>query len=876
MEAQSFHNVTAAEALDALKADSQGLSREEAARRLREYGPNRIQEEKRRTKAAMFLDQFKSFMIYVLIAAAAVSGALGEWADAAIIFAIVLLNAVMGMMQESNAEQAMQALRDMSAPHATVRRGGAAERIPAAEVVAGDIVLLDAGDLVPADLRLLESGSLQIQESALTGESVPVEKNTAPVQADAPLGDRLCMAYAQSLVSYGRGVGLCVGTGMQTEVGRIADMVQKADSTETPLKKRLENLGKTLGTACIAVCLVMFGVGLLYGREAIHMFLLAVSLAVAAIPEGLPAITTVVQAMGVKRMAAKNAIVRALPAVETLGSATVICSDKTGTLTQNRMTVMQAAVPFEAKELDIFISDVEQNGPFMQLLLCAMLCNDATVNEEGLALGDPTETALLDAAKKCGQEPAYWREKIKRVNEAPFDSERKLMSVACAHPSQEKSWRIYTKGGMDELLARCVNIIENGKERPITEADIARIQATNEALAANAMRVLCYASKSVDAFPPNMLAQEQGLTFLGMTGMIDPPREEAAAAVKTCALAGIRPVMITGDHKITATAIAKELGIYRAGDKAISGVELEAMTDDELFEAVRGISVYARVAPVHKMRIIDAWQKHGDVVAMTGDGVNDAPALKKADIGCAMGQVGTEVAKAAADVVLTDDNFATVVAAVEEGRRIYDNIKKAIQFLLSSNLAEILVLLVATILNFQEPLLAIHILWINLLTDSLPALALGLDPAEHGIMRRMPVRGDTILGKSAMLRVGFMGLMIGALTFSAFLIGRPYGIETARSMSFAVLSLAELVHAFNMRSERESLFTLHLFTNKWLFLAAAGGIALTLLIFFVPPARMLFKLAPLPGTLWCWVVALSVAPLVIMELFKLAQRALKK
>ncbi len=871
---QEFHSMEADAVLDALQTGQAGLSREEAAKRLSEQGENRLTSGKRRTKLQMFVDQLKGFMIYVLLAAALVSGILGEWMDACIIFAIILLNAVMGMLQENNAENALAALQDMSAPQAKVRRGEESMSIPSAEVVVGDIVLLEAGDLVPADVRILESGSLQIQESALTGESAPVDKTPNPCAQDAALGDQTSMAFMSSLVSYGRGVGVVTATGMQTEVGHIAHMVQNADERATPLQQRLESLGKTLGIACLVICGIMFGVGLLYGRDALNMFLLAVSLAVAAIPEGLPAITTVVQAMGVKRMVARNAIVRKLPAVETLGSATVICSDKTGTLTQNRMTVKRAA--FAGRALTTEDCAAEQAKIFWELINCAILCNDATVNDAGVGLGDPTETALVDFGKSLGANPEAIRKELPRVDEAPFDSDRKRMSVLC---KTGDGYVMYAKGGLDEILACATHIADaDGNPRPITKEDRDWLDDANKDMAGAALRVLAYATKAFDARPVTIFDEERELTLLGLTGMIDPPREEAKDAVATCQKAGIRAVMITGDHKLTATAIAEELGIYHAsrGDRAVTGTELSAMDDQELFDSVRDISVYARVSPEHKMRIIDAWQKHGEVVAMTGDGVNDAPALKKADIGCAMGKVGTEVAKEAADVILTDDNFATVVSAVEEGRRIYDNIKKAVQFLLSSNLAEILVLLTATLLNLAEPLLAIHILWVNLLTDSLPALALGLDPAEPGIMDRQPTKGTSLFSRSMVVNVGWMGVMIGVITFIAYLIGLPHGIDTARTMAFAVLSMSELVHAFNLRSESESLFTLHLFTNKWLFAAAGGGILLTFGLLEFAPLRTAFKLAALPASLLGEVALLSLAPLVIVELIKILKRARNK
>ncbi len=864
LEEVFYYTLTGGEAAEKLGGSAEsGLSPEEAAARLTKYGRNALAAAKKQTKLMRFLSQFKSFMIYILIAAAVVSMVLGEIADGVIILVIVLLNAVMGYVQESKAEESLEALKKMSAPQAKVIRGGSINVVPSEELVIGDLVVLDTGDLVPSDLRLLEAQSLKIQEAALTGESVPVEKSTGALPNNIPLGDRVNLAFSGSHVTYGRGRGVVVATGMNTEVGKIAAMIQEDPGTETPLKQKLEKLGKTLGLAALFACVVIFAAGVLYGKELFEMFFTSVSLAVAAIPEGLPAISTIVLAMGVSRMAKRRAIVRSLPSVETLGSATVICSDKTGTLTQNRMRVEEAYVLGALKPLKAFdISDAR----FKALVEVAMLCNDAHREDDGDLIGDPTETALLSMGAAFGVDEKALIAANPRSAEKPFDSDRKLMSVAS---KKGGGYIVRVKGGVDELLAKCKFIMdgEGFAGRAITESDIAALREANQGMASRALRVLAYAQKLVPDLP-GIDSLESDLTFIGLTGMIDPPREEVKDAVAQCLTAGITPVMITGDHKLTACAIAKELNILREGE-AITGAELSEMSDEALFERVQGIQVYARVSPEHKVRIVDAWQKHGDVVAMTGDGVNDAPALKRADIGAAMGIVGTDVSKEAADVVLTDDNFATIVSAVEEGRRIFDNILKAIQFLISCNVGEIVALFIATMLNWAEPLLPIHILWVNLVTDSLPALALGVEAAVPGIMQRKARKSASLFSRPLIWRIGYQGAMIGLLTLAAFLIGQGVSVEAGRTMAFATLAFSQLFHAFNVKNNARFSFSSKPFGNRYLLGAFAASAALMLAVLLVPPLMGVFKVVALDSAHWLYILLLSIAPIVIVDAFKL-------
>ena len=900
----------------------EGLTEEQVKANYEKYGMNELKQKKKKSLFVKFLEQFKDFMIIVLIIAAIVSGAVGiakgeGITDTIIILIVVVLNAIIGVVQESKAEKSLEALQKLSAHASKVVRNGKVAVVQSRELVPGDVVVLDTGDYVPADLRIVESANLKSQEASLTGESVPVDKNTETIDDEkVSLGDRTNMLFSSSLITYGRGKGIVVETGMNTEVGKIAKIISDTEGTETPLQTKLNKLGKTLGIAALAICIVIFIIGIAYGKDVIDMFMTAVSLAVAAIPEGLAAVSTIVLAIGVQRMVKKNAIIKKLPAVETLGSATVICSDKTGTLTQNKMTVQKVFVNnevVEAKDIKDISNELDR------LMQVCTLCNDTKIGAENQLTGDPTETALIDLGFKINFDVKEVLE-LKRVKEIPFDSDRKLMTTV--NKVGEKYF-VYTKGGIDELLARCNSYIVNGEIKTDLDKYKAEINKYNVDMAKDALRVLAMAYKEMDHEPTDeeMKNIENDLIFVGMVGMIDPPREEVKVAVEKCKTAGIKTVMITGDHKITAVAIAKALGILENEDEAITGSELEEMSDEDLTKNIRKYSVYARVSPEHKVRIVKAWQANGEIVAMTGDGVNDAPALKTADIGCAMGIVGTDVSKEAADVILTDDNFATIVSSVEEGRRIYDNILKAIQFLLSSNVGEIIVLLLAILITpwlgstfnidigLIEVLLPIHILWINLVTDSLPALALAVDPAEDDVMKRKPKKQKGIFTKGMSFRVVYQGIMIGLLTLAAFIIGIAtpeenlptmvkidgtlYGVEEVenldealangaeyvekqevkveigQTMAFMVLAFSELVHVFNIRNNKKSVFKTHPFNNKMLLLAIGASAALMLIILLVPALRHIFSIPILPMGNLIETILLIIAPLVIVEIFKL-------
>ena len=876
-----------------------GLTTEEIQKRREKYGLNELKAKKKKSLIQKFLEQFKDFSIIVLIIAAIVSGAVGiaegdGITDTIIILIVVIVNAIIGVTQEAKAEKSLEALQKLTDHASKVIRDGAITVVPAKELVPGDIVVLDTGDYIPADLRIIEAVNLKSQESSLTGESVPVEKNAEVIEeTEIGIGDRLNMLFSSSLVTYGRGKGIVVETGMTTEVGKIAGMLDATEEQTTPLQNKLNKLGKTLGTVALAICVFIFIIGLIQGKEPIHMFMTAVSLAVAAIPEGLVAVSTIVLAIGVQKMVKKNAIVKRLPAVETLGSATVICSDKTGTLTQNKMTVEKIFWNDATRDASNILED-EIDEELKKLLYANMLCNDTKISNDGTLTGDPTETALVDMAFKLDFDPSIY-DQMPRVEEIPFDSDRKLMTTV--NKVGEK-YIVYTKGGIDELLKRCSSYEIGGQIYEELENYVNKIRQENEKMAKEALRVLGCAYKEIDHIPTKEEMQniENDLTFIGMVGMIDPAREEAKKAVEKCKTAGIKTVMITGDHKITATAIAKKLGILENEDEAITGLELEQMTDEELEKNVRKYSVYARVSPEHKVRIVKAWQKNGEIVAMTGDGVNDSPALKTADIGCAMGIVGTDVAKEAADVILTDDNFATIVSAVEEGRRIYDNILKVIQFLLSSNVGEVVVLFLATLftplfaklfgitdITHLEILLPIHILWINLVTDSLPALALAFDPANADIMKRKPAKPNQgVFTKGMTWRVIYQGFMIGLLTLSAFAIGlattnTPINgltldqskIEVGQTMAFVTLALSELVHVFNVRDNKKSIFKTKVFNNSKLLLAIIASAALMFVILGVPALRTIFSIPVLPTQNILELVGLILAPLVIVEIFKL-------
>ncbi len=890
-----------------------GLTDEEVKQKRKKYGYNELQAAKKKTLFQRFLDQFKDFSIIILIIAAIVSGVVGiaegeGITDTVIILLVVLVNAIIGVAQESKAEKSLEALQKLSDHASKVIRNGNIIVIPAKELVVGDIVVLDTGDYIPADLRIIEAVNLKSQESSLTGESVPVEKISEKIEeTEVGIGDRKNMLFSSSLVTYGRGKGIVVETGMTTEVGKIAGMINQTEKQETPLQQKLNKLGKTLGIAALVICVIIFLIGLLQGKEPIHMFMTAVSLAVAAIPEGLVAVSTIVLAIGVQKMVKKNAIVKRLPAVETLGSSTVICSDKTGTLTQNKMTVEKLfynAQTFDMKDVQKKVEGLEKVNrielkaeELKELVFANMLCNDTKVGADGELTGDPTETALVDMAFKLNFDPSIYN-RTPRVEEIPFDSERKLMTTV---NQVNDKYIVYTKGGIDELLERCTSYQINGEIKTDLDKYLEIIEENNKTMAKEALRVLGCAYKILDAKPSKEEVEnlESGLTFIGMVGMIDPPREEARLAVQKCKTAGIKTVMITGDHKITATAIAKKLGILENEDEALTGLELDKISDEELEKNIRKYSVYARVSPEHKVRIVKAWQKNGEIVAMTGDGVNDSPALKTSDIGCAMGMVGTDVAKEAADVILTDDNFATIVSAVEEGRRIYDNILKVIQFLLSSNIGEIFVLFFATLftplfakwfgitdINNLAILLPIHILWINLVTDSLPALALAFDPANEDIMKRKPLQPKKgVFTKNMTVTVIYQGIMIGAITLLAFIIGlatthNPIGdlsleaskIEVGQTMAFITLSLAELVHVFNVRDNKKSVFKTKIFNNMKLIGAVAISAMLVIGILVVPGLREIFSIPILPKENILELLMLIISPIVIVEIVKLFRK----
>jgi P-type Ca2+ transporter type 2C len=868
--------------LSTLKTDAgKGLTKDEAARRLEEYGPNRLESKKKKSFLSMFIAQFRSFMIIILLIAAVISGFVGVMEgegllDTFIILLILLINAFIGAFQERKAENSLEALISLAAPETKALRDGKVEAVPTEDLVPGDIVILETGAIIPADLRLTESVNLKVQESSLTGESVPVGKQTGPLQGDdIPLGDRTNMAFSSGMVTYGRGTGVVVGTGMKTEVGKIAGMLSETIDTETPMTHRLEQLGKVLGIVALAIVTVIFLVGIWYGNPVMSMFMTAVTLAVAAIPEGLPAVSTVVLAIGVQRMVKKNAIIRTLPSVETLGSATVICSDKTGTLTQNKMTVIETYVNHKRNQVNRKEPASELNPVEERLISVAVLCADVQVvkTDEGKTelRGDPTETALIDFGMLYNMDKDEGEKRFPRVNEIPFDSERKRMTTV--NKMDEGVFRVNVKGGLDEILEVCDSILIEGETRKLTDDDLQKIKKANEDMANTALRVLAMAYRDLrDAPGSNDVKElESGLVFIGMTGMIDPARPEVIEAVKKCRTAGIRAVMITGDHKNTAMAIAREIGIYREGDLAITGSDLEKMSNEEFDRNVKKYAVYARVAPEHKVRIVKAWQKLDEVVAMTGDGVNDAPALKQADIGAAMGIVGTDVAKGASDMVLTDDNFATIVSAVEEGRRIYDNIKKAIQFLLSTNIGEIFLLLVTGVFNMGLPLLPIHILWVNLVTDSLPALALSVDPPEKDIMQRKPMKSKKgFMTRGMVWRIMYQGIMIGAIPLAAYMIGLREGSQQlGQTMAFATLMLAQLVHVRNLHSITRSSLAISPLINKPLIGAIFISASLALIVLLVEPARNAFRLVEMDGGHWTVVILMSFIPIVVVDLFKL-------
>ena len=853
------------EAVQTLGTDpARGLNQRECQRRLEQYGKNELRPAKRRGLPARFFSQFQDLMVLILLAAAAVSFAVswvrgdGEYVDSLIILAIVVCNAVIGTVQEVRADRAIQALKKLSSPHAWVIREGRRQRVESSQLVPGDLVVLQAGDLVPADLRLLKSAELKIEESALTGESVPAEKDAgARCPQNAPLGERKNMAFASTGVASGAGVGVVAATGMDTAMGRIAHMLEHEQSPQTPLQQRLKRMGKVMGVGVVLICAVIFLLGLFQQRPPLEMFMIAISLGVAAIPEGLTAVVTIVLAMGIKRMAQKRAIVRHLPAVETLGSTQVICSDKTGTLTQNKMTVVAFSSARGEERLD---------SPAAQFALeLATLCSDAQEVGEKIT-GDPTETAFLRACKrgKGELEGCY-----PRVGEIPFTSARKRMTTA--HRLPEGGFRLIAKGAPDVLIARCTRLLQGGEVRPLTGAMKAKLLSDNSRLAERALRVLAVAYRDVSALPSDDRESESQLIFCGLIAMEDPPRSGVKEAVAQCKRAGILPVMITGDHAATALAIGQRLGIAESPSQVMTGPELDRLDDGALSKKVFQYRIFARVSPEHKVKLVRAFQQRGMVVAMTGDGVNDAPALKAADIGCAMGKNGTEVAQSAADMVLTDDDFSTIVAAVREGRGIYQNIRKTVHFLLSCNIGEILVVFVAFLLRAPTPLLAIQLLWVNLVTDSFPALALGADPIQGNVMEQPPhKREEGVFSGGVGFAVAVEGCLVGALALLAYTIGRaffdydPAAPAIGRTMAFCVLSLSQLVHSLNMRSEH-SVLKLGLLSNRKL-VAACGFCAILMVsVVLFPPLSALFQTTALTALQWLVVAALSLCPLLVVE-----------
>ena len=864
---RTFYSDTPRQVLDTLDTDpDQGLTQGEGARRLAGYGENKLEKAKPPGLFRQVLAQLRDPMILVLLAAAALSFFAGggqDWLDAAIILLIVVFNTVISVSQEDNARKALEALEKLAAPRARVLREGVERRLESTHLVPGDILLLEAGDYVPADGRILWAAGLQTDESAMTGESLPVHKRAGDgLPPDTPLAERRNMVIGGTVVTGGRAKVVVTATGMQTEMGKIAGLLLRQGQGETPLQRKMKEVSRVLSLVCVGVCAVMFGVGMLQHRDILDMFLTAVALAVAAIPEGLPAIVTIVLAVGVGRMARRNAIIKRLPAVETLGCASVICSDKTGTLTKNQMTVLEVWTPAPAHR--------------DRALTLGTLCGDAQEGPGGY-IGDPTETAIAQAAAQAGLEKAALERDMPRRGEAPFDSVRKRMATCHALPNGEAL--VAVKGAPEAVLARCTHLLGAQGPRPLTDGDRRRIAQVGGDLAGQALRVLAVAQRLQPALPKSMAAEglEAELTFVGLIGMMDPPRPEVRQAVDRCAGAGIRPVMITGDHKDTAVAIAKQLNIYRPGDKAIDGAGLDFLPQETLEEEIEAFSVYARVTPEHKMRIVQAWQRRGHVVAMTGDGVNDAPALKAADIGCAMGKTGTDVAKGAADMILTDDNFATVVAAVEQGRGIYANIRKAIHYLLSCNIGEILTIFLATLLPVsQAPLSPVQLLWLNLVTDSLPALALGMEPVEKTAMTQPP-RGkeEPLFSRAFSRRLAWQGALVGGITLLAYGLGFHLTgtFAVANTMAFAALTFSQLFHAFDVRSEDTPLFRLGWFSNPAMNRAFLAGAALQGAVLLAPPLQGVFAVVPMDLAQWGIVLGLALTPLVVCEIEKALRRA---
>lgn len=865
MNVKNYYQFSAEEVKQDINGKQEPLTAAEVKAHQEKFGPNELVEGKKKTTLQIFLEQYKDFLVIILIAAAIVSGFLGDAESAIVILIVITINAILSTVQTVKAEQSLASLKKLSGPEAKVLRDGSVVPIPSAEVTVGDIVMLDAGDYIPADGRLLESASLKVDESALTGESLGVEKMTDAIEGEVPLGDRTNMVYSGSFVTYGRGSFVVTGIGMETEVGKIASLLKTTSEKKTPLQVNLDQFGQKLSIIILVFCGILFGINVFRGGNIGDAFLFAVALAVAAIPEALSSIVTIVLSFGTQKMAKEHAIIRKLQAVEGLGSVSIICSDKTGTLTQNKMTVEQYYVNETVIPADkIDVKDSEQE----KLMYFSILCNDST-NVDGVEIGDPTETALINLGSKLGLDIQKIRGEYPRESENPFDSDRKLMSTK--HTIDETPIMV-VKGAVDVIMGRTASIQCGDEVRAITPEDIEKIEAQNQSFSREGLRVLGFAYKAVSAEEELSLEDENNLTFLGLIAMMDPPREESMAAVAECKRAGIRPIMITGDHKVTAAAIAKRIGILEDESEACEGAVIDSMSDEELKNFVEGISVYARVSPEHKIRIVRAWQEKGNIVAMTGDGVNDAPALKQADIGVAMGITGSEVSKDAASMVLTDDNFATIVKAVENGRNVYQNIKNSIQFLLSGNFGAILAVLYASIAGLPVPFAPVHLLFINLLTDSLPAIALGLEPHSKKVMDEKPrPMNESILTKDFLTKIGTEGLCIGITTMIGFMIGltgEGGNAVLASTMAFGTLCTARLVHGFNCKSDYPVIFSKRFWNNIYLIGAFLLGLVLITCVMTIPALDEVFKVQTLTFTQLLIVYGLALVNLPIIQLMK--------
>ena len=861
-----------------LETSSAGLSEPEVDRRLKKYGHNVLNKKSPKSILNMLKEQIFDPMILILLGAATFSALLNEWVEAGVIFFIVIINSIIGIIQEKKAQASLAALKTMSAPTATVIRNGSEKIVSASELVVGDLVILTNGDMVPADLRLTQSNNLKIAEASLTGESIASEKNAAAVLSpDCPLGDRKNMAYTSSIVTYGRGSGIVTKTGMNTEIGQIAGMLEDDDTSDTPLKRKLNAVGKILTIIGLIICVLIFAIGAFYGRPLLPQFLVAISLAISIIPEGLPATATIIMALGVQRMAKEHALIKNLPAVETLGNATVICSDKTGTLTLNKMTVTHLANgdDFLNKKILKAQKAVKNNNAYKDLMYAASLCNDASLSPASPEeiIGDPTEGALIPLAQDFGYSVSSLRKEYPRLGEYPFDSIRKRMSTI--HEINNE-YVAYIKGALDELLPLCDSIATSNGVQKLTKTDKENILALSHKMSDQALRVLGFASRTILNLPQENENIEQHLVFLGAVGMIDPARDEVKASIKMAREAGIKTIMITGDHKNTAVAIAKDLGIYANGNTVISGTELNEMTDSELDQAVKSTTVFARVSPNDKLRIIQSLKRNEEVVAMTGDGVNDSPALKAANIGVAMGISGTDVAKDVSDMILLNDSFTTITAAIKEGRKVYRNIQKVIQFLLVGNIAEITTLFIATLFNWDAPLLAVHILWVNLATASLPALALGVDPASKNIMKHKPVKTGTLFERDLVWRVISQGIFVALMTLLAYWIGDTFDNPIAgQTMAFCVLALSQMLRAFNQHSNTDPIWIRGNKINIWLIVSFIVSAILMGVILFTPNLQSLFHLTNLTSRQWLVVIILSLFSILQVELMKLIKRSVK-